>query len=93
MPSSPHPAATLAAVASAAAGAIHAAAAGSHAELTTLSRLFAVAAVAQIGWAAASLRRPGRPTALAGVAINLLDNAARHRASPGCCAPAPLSAP
>ncbi|HEX4902700.1 MAG TPA: hypothetical protein VFV42_07815 [Acidimicrobiales bacterium] len=71
MPSSPHPAATLAAVASAAAGAIHAAAAGSHAELTTLSRLFAVAAVAQIGWAAASLRRPGRPTVLAGVAINL----------------------
>jgi len=71
MPSSSHPAAVLAATASAAAGAIHAAAAGSHAELTTLSRLFAVAAVAQIGWAAASLWRPGRRTVFAGVAINL----------------------
>jgi hypothetical protein len=71
MPSSPHPAAVLAAAASAAAGAIHAAAAGSHAELTTLSRLFAVAAVAQIGWAGAVLWRHSRLTVIAGVAVNL----------------------
>lgn len=61
----------VAAAAAAAAGAIHAAAAGSHAELTTLSRLFAVAAVAQIGWAAAVLWRHSRPVVFAGVGINL----------------------
>jgi hypothetical protein len=71
MPSSSHhPAVVLAAASSAAAGAIHAAAAGSHAELATLSRLFALAAVAQIGWAAAVLWRQSRPIVLAGIAIN-----------------------
>lgn len=71
MPSTTHPAAVVAAAASAAAGLIHAAAAGSHAELTTLSRLFALAAVLQIGWAAAVLVRRTRPVVLAGVTINL----------------------
>ncbi|HEU5084932.1 MAG TPA: hypothetical protein VFU14_16445 [Acidimicrobiales bacterium] len=71
MPSTSHPAALVAAAASTAAGLIHAAAAGSHAELTTLSRLFGAAAVLQIAWAAAVLLRRTRPVVLAGVAVNL----------------------
>ena len=71
MPSTSHPAALGAAAASAAAGLVHAAAAGSHAELTTLSRMFGVAAVLQIVWAAAVLVRRSRPVVLAGVAVNL----------------------
>ncbi len=71
MPSSFHPAALVAAVASVAAGLIHAAAAGSHAELGTLSMLFAVTAVAQIGWAGAVLVRPTAPVVITGVGVNL----------------------
>jgi hypothetical protein len=71
VPSTSHPAAVVAASASAAAGLVHAAAAGSHAELTTLSRLFGVVAVLQIGWAAAMLLRRSRPVVLAGVVVNL----------------------
>jgi hypothetical protein len=71
MRSMSHPAAALAAAASAAAGAIHAAAAGSHADLTTLSRLFAVAAVAQIAWAAAVLWRRSPVVVFAGVAVHV----------------------
>jgi hypothetical protein len=71
MPSPSHPAASLAAASSAAAGVIHAAAAGSHAELDTLSRLFAVAAVAQLAVAAALVLRHRVSTALAAIAVNL----------------------
>jgi len=71
VPSTSHPAAILAASASAAAGLVHAAAAGSHAELTTLSRLFAAAALLQIGWAATVLVRRTRAVVLAGTAVNL----------------------
>ena len=71
MPSSFHPAALVAAVASVAAGLIHAAASGSHAELGTLSMLFALTAVAQIGWAGAVLVRPTAPVVVTGVGVNL----------------------
>jgi hypothetical protein len=71
MPSTSHPAVAIAAAASIAAGLIHAAAAGSHAELATLSMLFAITAVAQIGWGAAALVRPTPPVVIAGLGINL----------------------
>ncbi|HSP03955.1 MAG TPA: hypothetical protein VLR27_10660 [Acidimicrobiales bacterium] len=71
MPSTSHPAAAIAAAASIAAGLIHAAAAGSHAELATLSMLFSITAVAQIGWGAAVLVRPTPPVMVAGLGINL----------------------
>ena len=71
MPSTSHPAAAIAAAASIAAGLIHAAAAGSHAELATLSMLFSITAVAQIGWGAAALVRPTPPVMVAGLGINL----------------------
>lgn len=71
MPSSSHPSLLVAAAASIAAGAIHAAAAGSHAELATLSMLFAVTAVVQVGWGAAALLRPDPAVVGAGVGINL----------------------
>ena len=71
MPSTSHPAAAIAAAASIAAGLIHAAAAGSHAELATLSMLFSITAVAQIGWGAAVLARPTPPVMVAGLGINL----------------------
>ena len=71
MPSSHHPAALVAAVASVAAGLVHAAAAGSHAELATLSMLFAITAVAQIGWAGAVLVHPTASVVVTGVGINL----------------------
>jgi hypothetical protein len=71
MPSSSHPAAPIAAAASIAAGLIHAAAAGSHAEMATLSALFAVTALAQIGWGAAVLVRPTQPVVIAGLGIHL----------------------
>jgi hypothetical protein len=71
MPSTSHHAAAVAAAASIAAGLIHAAAAGSHAELATLSMLFSITAVAQIGWGAAVLVRPTAPVAVAGLGINV----------------------
>lgn len=71
MPSSSHPAVVVAAAASVAAGLIHAAAAGSHAELATLSVLFSLTALAQIGWGVAALLRPSPPVVMAGVGIHL----------------------
>jgi hypothetical protein len=60
----------VAALASAGAGLIHAAAAGTHTGDRVMVVLFAVAAVAQVAWAAVALQRPGRGVALAGVALN-----------------------
>ncbi|HEY1119383.1 MAG TPA: hypothetical protein VGE43_16840 [Acidimicrobiales bacterium] len=71
MPSSSHPSLLVAAAASIAAGAIHAAAAGSHAELATLSMLFALTAVVQVGWGVAALLRPDPAVVGAGIGINL----------------------
>lgn len=71
MPSSHQPALILATAASIAAGLVHAAASGSHAELATLSMLFAVTALAQIGWGAAALVRPTAPVIVAGIGIHL----------------------
>jgi hypothetical protein len=59
-----------AAAASAGAGLVHAAAAGTHAGHGSLAVLFAVCAVAQVGWAALAALRPSRPAAVAGVALN-----------------------
>src|SRR3546814_15457509 len=67
VPSSSHPSLLVAAAASIAAGAIHAAAAGSHAELAPLSMLFAVTAVVQVGWGAAALRSEARRVGKEGV--------------------------
>jgi hypothetical protein len=61
----------LAAMASAGAGLVHGAAAGSHNGDRTLAVLFALAAAAQLGWAAVALARPARLVAVAGVALNL----------------------
>jgi hypothetical protein len=61
---------TAAAVASAAAGLVHAAAAGTHAGDRDLAVLFALCAVAQVGWAAAAVLRPSRRVAAAGVLLN-----------------------
>lgn len=60
----------LTAAASAGAGLVHAAAAGSHSGDTTLVRLFAVTAVAQVAWAAVALARPARPVLAAGLVVN-----------------------
>jgi hypothetical protein len=60
----------LTAAASAAAGLVHAAAAGSHSGDDTLVRLFAVTAVVQVAWAAVALARPARPVLAAGLVIN-----------------------
>ncbi len=61
----------LTALSSAGAGLVHGAAAGSHNDDPTLALLFAVAAVAQLGWAALALARPTRRVALAGMLLNL----------------------
>jgi hypothetical protein len=60
----------LTAAASAAAGLVHAAAAGSHSGDDTLVRLFAVTAVVQVAWAAIALARPARPVLAAGLVVN-----------------------
>jgi hypothetical protein len=60
----------VAAVASAAAGLVHAAAAGSHNEIASLARLFALAAALQLGWAALVVIHPKRWLAGAGMAVN-----------------------
>jgi hypothetical protein len=59
----------LAALASAGAGLVHAAAAGTHMGDTTLVRIFAVTAVVQLAWAAFAVVRPSRGVALAGVVL------------------------
>ncbi len=60
----------IAAVASVAAGMVHATAAGNHAGDTTLVRLFALTAAAQAAWGVIALMRPMRAVAWAGVALN-----------------------
>ncbi len=60
----------IAAVASIAAGMVHATAAGNHAGDTTLVRLFALTAAAQAAWGVIALLRPMRSVAWAGVALN-----------------------
>ena len=59
-----------AAVASVAAGMVHATAAGNHAGDDTLVRLFALTAAAQAAWGLIALMRPMRAVAWAGVALN-----------------------
>jgi hypothetical protein len=59
-----------AAITSAGAGLIHAAAAGSHADEPTLAWLFALCAIAQIGWAVGVVYRPRRPVLVAGIVLN-----------------------
>ena len=65
----PPPLLVVAVAASAAAGLVHAAAAGSHADLRTLSALFAVVAVLQLGWAALAWTRPRPAVVVAGAAV------------------------
>jgi len=60
----------VAATASAGAGLVHAAAAGTHNGDATLAWLFAVTAIAQLGWAALSVFWPHRLLIAAGVALN-----------------------
>jgi hypothetical protein len=59
-----------AAVASVAAGMVHATAAGNHTGDDTLVRLFALTAAAQAAWGLIALMRPMRAVAWAGVALN-----------------------
>ncbi len=59
-----------AAVASVAAGMVHATAAGNHAGDDTLVRLFALTAAAQAAWGLIALMRPMRAVAWAGVVLN-----------------------
>jgi hypothetical protein len=66
------PGLAVAGVASLGAGAIHAGAIGLHSEHTTLSRLFVVVAVLQLGWGLAALLRPSRSIAAVGAAVNLV---------------------
>jgi hypothetical protein len=61
---------TVAALASIAAGAIHATAAGAHSEHRAAVVAFALTAVFQIGWGALVLLRPSRLVALVGLAGN-----------------------
>ncbi|HKY68009.1 MAG TPA: hypothetical protein VJM49_16625, partial [Acidimicrobiales bacterium] len=61
----------LGAIASIAAGAIHATAAGAHAEHRAAVIAFVLTAVAQIGWGVLALGRAGRWVSLGGVAVNL----------------------
>jgi len=52
------------------AGLVHAAAAGSHGDDITLAWLFALCAVAQLGWAVVVVLRPHRLVIVAGIALN-----------------------
>jgi hypothetical protein len=61
---------TVAAAASAAAGLVHATAAGTHTGDRQLVVLFALTAVAQLAWAAAALVRPTRLVLFIGIALN-----------------------
>jgi hypothetical protein len=60
----------VAAVASAAAGLVHAAAAGSHNGDRAVSLLFAATAAAQLIWAALAAHRPGRALVATGLTLN-----------------------
>jgi hypothetical protein len=60
----------VAALASAAAGLVHAAAAGAHTGVANLGVLFALAAALQLGWAALVVVHPVRLLLLAGAALN-----------------------
>ena len=60
----------IAAVASLGAGAIHATAAGAHAEPRAVAVSFAITAVLQIGWGALAMVRSGWWVSLSGVAVN-----------------------
>jgi hypothetical protein len=60
----------VAALASAGAGLVHAAAAGSHSSDRTLSLLFAATAALQLAWAAIAFARPHRLTVAAGIVLN-----------------------
>ena len=62
----------VASVASLSAGAVHAAAVGAHAEHPIAARVFIAVAIAQIGWGAVALARPGRALAVLGAVINLV---------------------
>ncbi|HUW04153.1 MAG TPA: hypothetical protein VMW08_17495 [Acidimicrobiales bacterium] len=66
---SSHPFLILAAACSAAAGMIHAGAAGSHSELTTLAMLYALVGMLQVTWAVAAIMRGGRGLIAAGMAL------------------------
>src|SRR6476620_7148430 len=59
-----------AAAASAGAGLVHAAAAGGHSDEPALAWMFALCAVAQLGWAALVVFRPYRLLVAAGVLLN-----------------------
>jgi hypothetical protein len=75
---------TTAALASGAAGLVHAAAAGTHTGDGVMVALFAGAAAAQLGWAALAVARPGRPTAaLGGVLGAVLGGAWLASRTPG----------
>jgi hypothetical protein len=65
------PALAVAAFASLAAGAVHAAAIGVHNENRATVVTFTITALVQLGWAAFALMRPGRLMAWTGAAINL----------------------
>lgn len=66
----PRPLVIAAACLSAAAGLVHAAAAGAHQGAGAVPALFAAVAVAQVAWAAAAVARPVAATLLAGVVVN-----------------------
>ncbi len=61
----------VAALASAAAGLIHGAAAGSHATQRSLTVLFSLAAVLQLAWSFAAFTRPTASVRWAGIALNV----------------------
>jgi hypothetical protein len=60
----------IAGAASISAGAIHAAAIGTHAEHPQAARAFAVVALVQLAWGAAALARPSRKLALIGALVS-----------------------
>lgn len=60
----------IAAAVSAGAGMVHAAAAGSHRGESSVAWLFAICAVAQLGWAVLVATRPSRPVLVGGVLLN-----------------------
>lgn len=69
-PGPPGAALLVAAAASAGAGLVHAAAAGSHTGDTALVWCFALTAGAQLAWAATALLHPARLVAVAGIVLN-----------------------
>jgi hypothetical protein len=60
----------IAGAASISAGAIHAAAIGTHSEHPQASKMFAVVALLQVAWGVAALAWPSRRLALVGIALN-----------------------